>query len=664
MHAEAPSTLRAQIDADALAQNVAAIRARIGERTLMAIVKGDAYGHGLAQVVPTVLAAGVRRFGVATLAEALDLHEHLSRLPCGDEATVLFWLHDDTTDLGPALARGFEVGVSTADGFARVRDAARRTGTTGRVHLKVDTGLGRGGFTPAQLREFLGELGDSDAADVQIVGLMSHLANADLPGDPATHQQKDVFAAVHGVLADFLAGPGRPFAAPGGLMTHTANSPGALGDDDVPGDTVRVGLSLYGLSPFEQTSAQDLGLRPAMSLVSRVLTVKDVPAGQGASYGLTYRTEKPTRFALVAGGYADGIPRPASGRAEVTIRGRRLPVVGRIAMDQMIVDAGDAPVQTGDAVTVLGDGVTGPSAEEWGEWAGTINYEIVTRIGPRVDRVAIPAPSREDTPVPSREGSREREPLSVTLTIPGRAAMADFAEAVGRVVRAGDVLVLTGNLGAGKTTFTQFLARSLDVRGRVSSPTFVIAREHPPRGSGPGLIHADAYRLGGADEFDDLGLDAWLDESVTVVEWGRGMAETLGDHLDVEILRDAEAARDADAVRDGATPRVADTTCRMEHEGEAPEGGAADGAGYGYGSGGHDEPDEDGSDDEFRTVILTAHGEAWTGRLTKLRAHLSARADSSATDDSSSDRTSHPNSDLTSNPTSTPTSDPSTEEAP
>ena len=148
--------------------------------------------------------------------------------------------------------------------------------------------------------------------------------------------------------------------------------------------------------------------------------------------------------------------------------------------------------------------------------------------------------------------------------------MVDFAEAVGRVVCAGDVLVLTGNLGAGKTTFTQFLARSLDVRGRVSSPTFVIAREHPPRGSGPGLIHADAYRLGGADEFDDLGLDAWLDESVTVVEWGRGMAETLGDHLDVEILRD-----------------------------------------------------EDGSDDEFRTVILTAHGEAWTDRLTKLRAHLS-----------------------------------------
>src|SRR5690625_4805303 len=152
MHADAPSTLRALVDADALAQNVAAIRDRIGDRTLMAIVKGDAYGHGLVNVVPPVLAAGVRRFGVATLAEALDLHDLLARLPSGDQAVILFWLHDDTTDLAPALSRGFEVGLSTADGFARVRDGARRTGPTARVPLKVDTGLGRGGSSPPQLQ--------------------------------------------------------------------------------------------------------------------------------------------------------------------------------------------------------------------------------------------------------------------------------------------------------------------------------------------------------------------------------------------------------------------------------------------------------------------------------------------------------------------------------
>src|SRR5699024_6381251 len=229
------------------------------------------------------------------------------------------------------------------------------------------------------------------ASPVRIVGLMSHFANADVPGDPATAQQADMFTRIRAQVEGFLSGPGARLAHPDGLHTHTANSPGALGPDAVPGDLVRVGLSLYGLSPFEEITAADLGLRPALRLVSRVLTVKDVPAGHGASYGLTYRTTVPTRFAPVAGGYADGIPRPASGSAQVVIRGRRLPVVGRVAMDQMIVDAGDAPVETGDPVVVLGDGDTGPSAEEWGSWAGTINYEIVTRIGPRVDRVAVRA---------------------------------------------------------------------------------------------------------------------------------------------------------------------------------------------------------------------------------------------------------------------------------
>lgn len=177
------------------------------------------------------------------------------------------------------------------------------------------------------------------------------------------------------------------------------------------------------------------------------------------------------------------------------------------------------------------------------------------------------------------------------LHLADRAAMAEFADAVGRVVQPGDVLVLTGNLGAGKTTFTQFLARSLDVRGRVSSPTFVIAREHPPRGTGPGLVHVDAYRLGGPDEFDDLGLEAALDESVTVVEWGRGMAESLGDHLDVEILRADEAAAAADHP-DNLDPTALDADPL--------------------------DPDEDGADDEPRTVVLTAHGTGWRGRLAKL----------------------------------------------
>ena len=599
MRADAPSSLRAVIDGEALRDNVAAIDQRIGDRTLMAIVKGDAYGHGVDLVVPALLAAGVRHVGVATLAEALHVHDLLTDLPGGPEVRLLFWIHDTTTDLSPAVARGIEVGVSTAAGFERARAAATAAGRTARVHLKVDTGLGRGGFSAEQLTALLTQLAAPEAAvtsaapaasadagsPVRIVGLMSHFANADVPGDPATARQSAQFTEARAQVEELLAGPGARFAATDGLRTHTANSPGALGPDGVPGDTVRVGLSLYGLSPFEEITAGQLGLRPALTLRSRILTVKDVPAGHGASYGLTFTTSRPTRFALVAGGYADGIPRSASGSAEVCVGGRRFPVVGRIAMDQMIIDAGDARIEEGDEVVVLGDGTTGPSAEEWAAWAGTINYEIVTRVGARVDREL-----RGETPAPPEPApeARERRALgALTVRLADRAAMADFAQALGRCALPGDVVILTGNLGAGKTTFTQFLARSLDVRGRVSSPTFVLAREHPPRGSGPGLVHVDAYRLEDAAEFDDLGLDAALDESVTVIEWGRGLAESLGDHLDIEILRPDEVARSAD------DPDNLDTATFCA-ESEDPDAAA---------------------DDEPRIITITAHGRRWAGRL-------------------------------------------------
>lgn len=427
MSAHAPSVLRALIDADALTENVRALRARVGDRTLMCVVKADAYGHGIAHTVPALLRGGVRDLGVATLAEALALRELLDSLPAADsdpagpalpaepaapavspapavtvassaasaaaeDVRVLFWLHDAQTDLAPALRARLEVGCSTAEAVHRALAAAARTGLTARIHLKVDTGLGRGGLTRTQLDALLTELGaltSTEASLLRIAGLMTHLANADVPGDAETVAQVTSFREAEAQVKAFLDSVGGALGEADELETHLANSPGALGGEDIGGTMVRVGLSTYGLSPFEGRNGAELGLRPAMSLTSRVLTVKDVPAGHGASYGLTYRAREATRFALVAGGYADGIPRGASGRAQVTIRGRRLPVVGRIAMDQMVVDAGSAPVETGDEVIVMGDGSTGPSAEEWGEWSGSINYEIVARIGPRVDRVPV-----------------------------------------------------------------------------------------------------------------------------------------------------------------------------------------------------------------------------------------------------------------------------------
>lgn len=699
MSASAPSVLRARIDARALTENVRALRAQVGQRRLMCVVKADAYGHGLAQTVPALLRGGVRDLGAATLAEALEVHtllldlqsavgtpgarqqpeagdeEPSETLPAAGDVRILFWLHDSRTDLAPALRADIEVGCSTAEGVRRAAEAAGRTGVPARVHLKVDTGLGRGGFTAAQFAALLSELRgwtSTEAEHLRITGLMTHLANADVPGDPATAEQVAEFRARQRELAAFLDSVGGALGDPEALETHLANSPGALGGEEIGGTMVRVGLSTYGLSPFEDHTAADLGLRPAMSLVSRVLTVKEVPAGHGASYGLTYRAPADTRFALVAGGYADGLPRGASGRAQVTIRGRRFPVVGRIAMDQMVVDVGDAPVETGDAVVILGDGRTGPSAEEWGEWAGTINYEIVARVGPRVDREVASGPLPESADAnaaidASRLRIRPDEDLSagesadgngsadasrlradpVRLRIADREGMAAFASGLAAVLRAGDVVVLTGNLGAGKTTLTQFLGRALDVRGRVSSPTFTIAREHPARGAGPGLVHVDAYRLTRAEEFEDLGLDAALDESVTVVEWGRGMAESLGDHLDIEILRTgALGAADAEVTGVGA-PEADDgleaELTGAERSGDVPAGealgtagGTAEPTGDALddalgGSEGEDRgPAEDGAEDEERIVVIHPVGPAWEERGESLRGLVRAFPSASA----------------------------------
>lgn len=386
------TVVHARIDAAAITHNVQLIAERIRPASLMCIVKADAYGHGLDTVVRACRAAGIRDFGVATVPEAQQLADLLGSDPEVRRERILCWLYDDRTDLSACVVAGVELGVSTPVAFAQAVSAARDTGLPVRIHLKVDTGLGRNGFTPAALAGFLPQLVTiaAQAPDtVEVVGVMTHLANADDPGDPATSRQLAEFDAALTQVQAAMEDAGGAIGDPAALIAHAANSPAALSLTPVPGQLARVGLSIYGLSPFADRSAADLGLRPAMTVVSRVLTVKDVPAGHGASYGLTYRCAADTRFALVAGGYADGIPRAASDRAEVAVGGRRYPVVGRIAMDQMILDIGDADVQIGDEAILLGDGITGPSAEEWARWSGSVNYEVVTRIGPRVERVPV-----------------------------------------------------------------------------------------------------------------------------------------------------------------------------------------------------------------------------------------------------------------------------------
>jgi alanine racemase len=402
--------VRAEIDEAALRANAAVLAERLAPARLKCVVKANAYGHGVDIVAPALYAAGWREFCVATIPEALQLRSLL-----GPEAKILAWLYGSTTDLDSALQADIALGVSTVGALDRLAEAAQRTSTTARLHFKVDTGLGRNGLAPDDLVRAFDWLRRHDeerrqtadagsgigadqvagptsttgpAQDIRIDGIMSHFAVADEPERPETAAQSAVFSSAHGQLKAVLDAADGRLGKSDALDVHIANSPGALTLGPCPGTSARVGLALYGLSPLADGDSEALGLRPAMRLLTSVINLKDIPAGHGASYGLTFTAATDTRFALVPGGYGDGLPRSASNRAEVAIRGRRYPVVGRIAMDQMIIDigAGNDEVAIGDEVIIFGPG--GPSAAEWGTWADTINYEIVTQLSARVQRFA------------------------------------------------------------------------------------------------------------------------------------------------------------------------------------------------------------------------------------------------------------------------------------
>jgi alanine racemase len=357
----------AVVDLGAIAANIAALRTRVGAGVgFMAVVKADAYGHGMPAVARTAVANGAAMLGVATLGEA----EQAAALDLG--VPVLAWLWLPGEDVGPVLRAGVQLAISSAEHLAAVLAAAN---DRVQVHLKVDTGLSRNGVPVAAVPALLDLMGPAiRAGRLDVVGLMSHLASADVPGDPSVSEQTKAFRNVEDLLS-------RTGIAP--RWRHLANTPGLLGHPDAHFNLVRPGIGLYGITPV----ADPAGLRPAMTLRARIALVKRVPADTGVSYGLTFRTERETTLALVPLGYADGIPRHASNVAEVLLGGKRRRIAGRVAMDQFVVDCGDDDVRLGDEVIVFGPGNRGePTAEEWAAACGTIGYEIVTRIGPRVPR--------------------------------------------------------------------------------------------------------------------------------------------------------------------------------------------------------------------------------------------------------------------------------------
>ncbi|MFE5512326.1 alanine racemase [Streptomyces sp. NPDC056529] len=372
-----PHRAGAEIDLGALRHNVRTLRARIAPHVrLMAVVKADGYGHGAVRCARAALVAGASWLGTATPHEALEL-----RAAGISDVPVLCWLWSPGDPWDRGIEAGLDMSVSDMWALDEVCAAARSTGKTARIQLKADTGLGRNGCQPARWPRLVGEaLKAQGDGLVRITGLWSHLACADVPGHPSNTTQVDVFRSMVEQAEEAGVEP---------EVRHIANSSAALTLPEAHFDLVRTGIAMYGLSPSPGigTSAQ-LGLRPVMSLKASMALVKHVPGGHGVSYGQHHITENQTVIGLIPLGYADGIPRHASGRGPVLVGDHIRQVAGQIAMDQFMVDLGGDELEPGARAVLFGRENRGePTAQDWAEAADTIVYEIVSRIGTRVPRV-------------------------------------------------------------------------------------------------------------------------------------------------------------------------------------------------------------------------------------------------------------------------------------
>jgi alanine racemase len=367
MTAETPRA-ETVIDLHAIRHNLTLLadRAAASGAGTMAIVKADAYGHGALPVARAAVEAGATWLGACSMAEALALRA------AGITTRLFSWLDTPDVDFTPAVEQGIDLSVSSPGELARVADAAGRAGARAGVHLKIDTGLSRSGC-PAHAWPDLVKAAAAEP-DIDVVAMWSHLACADEPGHPSIDAQAGSFQAAYDVARDAGLNP----------LRHLANSAATLTRPDLHFDLVRPGIAMYGLNPVPQPE----DLRPAMSFRSSVVLTKRIAAGESVSYGHTWTAARDTTLALVPCGYADGVPRSLSGRMSVWLAGKRRPVAGRVCMDQLVVDCGDDEPAIGSEVVLFGSGALGePTAREWADTLGTIDYEIVTGMfRPRVRR--------------------------------------------------------------------------------------------------------------------------------------------------------------------------------------------------------------------------------------------------------------------------------------
>jgi len=357
-----------EVNLKAIANNIALVRSKTPSQ-ILAVVKADAYGHGLVPVAKCAVDSGANWLGVALLEEALTLRES------GIKAPIISWLTPPSSDFKLAIQSNIDLSIPSLKHLELIVAASKAVGQRARVHIEIDTGMTRGGLL-GEWEEFLIAI---KGADVEVIGFWSHFARADEPGQIANQNQLNEFESKLAQLQEIGINP---------KYIHFANSAATLTNPISHKDIVRLGISMYGLTPDINTlgSSIDLDLEPVMTLKAELQLVKRVPAGSAVGYGATEKTARDTKLAIVAMGYADGIPRSTSNKAGVFVGGAKAPIIGRVSMDQFVVDLGpDSNAQTGDIAEVFG--VFGYSVDDWASAAGTINYEIVTRIAARVPRI-------------------------------------------------------------------------------------------------------------------------------------------------------------------------------------------------------------------------------------------------------------------------------------
>lgn len=369
-------TVWAEVNLDNLAHNLKEVK-RICQRgtIITAVVKADAYGHGVVRAAKTFLEAGADRLAVAKLSEGLELRKNSIVHP------ILVLGYTPASEGEKILENNLIQTVYSLEEATKLSEIAQSLNKTLKVHIKIDSGMGRLGFLPDD-RAVESITNICKLKNIEVEGIYTHLALADEKDKTFTLLQMERFQWVIKALEE--QGVNIP-------IKHISNSAAIIDLDDFNLDMVRAGIMLYGLYPSNEVNKLKVNLKPAMTLKCRVSNVKEMCAGNGISYGHIYKTDKTAKIATLTIGYADGFTRMLSGKGEVSINGKRVPIIGRICMDQSMIEVtGTEDVKVGDEVIIFGDGSNNsPHIDEVATMLNTINYEIVCMVGRRVPRVYV-----------------------------------------------------------------------------------------------------------------------------------------------------------------------------------------------------------------------------------------------------------------------------------